>query len=119
MNIADATVSAVVIDCHDPDRLFTFWSSICGVQKAQQFPGFIFSTELPGNRIRLAFQKVPEDKMTKNRLHLDMNHDDPEAFVARVESLGGSRLHDHRVGDFHWTVLADPEGNEFCVSPPH
>ena len=119
MTIANANVGAVVIDCRDPEALFAFWSSITGVDKAQEFPGFIFCTEFPGNHIRLAFQEVPEDKMTKNRLHLDMGHEDPEAFITHVESLGGSRLADHQIGDFHWTVLADPEGNEFCVAAHH
>ena len=119
MTFATAKVGAVVIDCHDPNALFAFWSSLTGVDKVQESPGFIFCTELPGNHIRLAFQQVPEDKVTKNRLHLDMGHEDPEAFITHVESLGGSRLGDRQIGDFHWTVLADPEGNEFCVSPLH
>ena len=119
MSTEPARVGAIVIDCHDPDGLFSFWSEITGVEIAQEFPGFIFCTELPGNSIRLAFQQVPEDKVTKNRLHLDLGHEDPEALIASVEDLGGSRLHDHQIGDFHWTVMADPEGNEFCIAPLH
>ncbi len=119
MTVANARIGAIVIDCHDPEALFGFWSAITGVDKAEQVSEFIFSTALASSHIRLAFQKVPEDKVVKNRLHLDMGHEDPEAFIAHVESLGGSRLDDHQIGDFHWTVLADPEGNEFCVSPLH
>ena len=55
----------------------------------------------------------------KNRMHLDLVAEDPEALVARVLALGGSRLADHEMGDLHWTVMADPEGNEFCVTPKH
>jgi predicted enzyme related to lactoylglutathione lyase len=94
-----------------------FWSQIIGIEIDHEFPGYIFGTRIPGNHIRLAFQKVPEDKSVKNRLHLDMSHEDPEALIVKVESLGGSRIEDHELGGFTWTVLADPEGNEFCVTP--
>jgi predicted enzyme related to lactoylglutathione lyase len=111
-----ARLGAIMIDCHDPDALMEFWSQIVGIEVAQKYPGYIFGTKLPGNHIRLAFQRVPEDKTTKNRLHLDLSHDDPEALIAKVLDLGGSRLADHEVSGSHWTVLADPEGNEFCVT---
>ncbi len=105
-----------MIDCHDPDVLLAFWSEIVGIEERLRFPGYIFGSKVPGNHIGLAFQQVPEDKTVKNRLHLDLSHPDPEAFIAVVERLGGSRLQDHDVSGFHWTVLADPEGNEFCVT---
>jgi len=114
-----ARVGVIMIDCHDPQALFEFWSRIVDIETEHVWPTYIFSTKLPGNHIRLAFQKVPEDKVVKNRLHLDLGHPDPEAFVALVESLGGSRLADHGDEGFQWTVLADPEGNEFCVTTPH
>ena len=114
-----ARVGAIMIDCHDPASLFEFWSKIVGVEVEHRFPAYIFTTTLPGNSIRLAFQQVPEDKVTKNRLHLDLAHTDPEAFIAQVEALGGSRIEDHQMVEFSWTVLADPEGNEFCVTLDH
>lgn len=114
-----ARIGAIMIDCHDPEVLFGFWSQIVDVEVEHRYPDYIFTTKLPNNHIRLAFQKVPEDKVVKNRLHVDLAHVDPEAFITRVESLGGSRLSDHGTGDFSWTVLADPEGNEFCVTTPH
>lgn len=117
MTETPARVGAVMIDCHDPESLMGFWSQIIGIEIDHEFPGYIFGTRIPGNYIRLAFQKVPENKEVKNRLHLDMSHEDPEAFIAKVESLGGSRVEDHDVGGFTWTVLTDPEGNEFCVTP--
>jgi predicted enzyme related to lactoylglutathione lyase len=108
-----------MIDCHDPSSLFEFWSRIIGVETEHVWPAYIFTTNLPGNNIRLAFQKVPENKVVKNRLHLDLAHPEPEEFIALVESLGGSRIEDHHTDGFGWTVLADPEGNEFCVTKPH
>lgn len=119
MSVEKAKVGSIMIDCKSPERLFEFWNDIVGVDIAQSFPRYIFTTELPGNRIRLGFQKVPEHKTVKNRVHIDLTHEDPEAFVAHVIEVGGSKVDDHRVGDFHWTVLADPEGNEFCVTAPH
>lgn len=118
-DVAHASVRAIMIDCHDPVALFDFWSEIVGVEVEHRYPAYIFTTTLPGNHIRLAFQQVPEDKVVKNRLHLDVAHPDPAAFIALVESLGGSRIEDHQIGEFGWTVLADPEGNEFCVTPEH
>jgi len=119
LTVSHARVGAVMIDCYDPSSLFGFWSKIVGVEVEHVWPDYIFTTKLPGNDIRLAFQKVSEDKVVKNRLHLDLRHPDPEAFISLVESLGGSRIEDHHTGELGWTVLADPEGNEFCIVAPH
>jgi hypothetical protein len=62
----------------------------------------------------LIFVSVPEGKAVKNRLHIDLVPDDQAAEVARLEALG-ARLADVGQGDVTWRVLADPEGNEFCV----
>ena len=115
----NARVGAIMIDCHNPVALSKFWSAIVGVEVEHRYPAYIFTTTLPGNHIRLAFQQVPEDKVVKNRLHLDLAHPDPEAFIAKVVSLGGSRIEDHKTDEFGWTVLADPEGNEFCITIEH
>jgi len=61
---------------------------------------------------------VPEAKTTKNRLHIDLDPDDQAAEVDRVIALGARRV-DVGQGDVSWVVLADPEGNEFCVLRPH
>jgi predicted enzyme related to lactoylglutathione lyase len=62
---------------------------------------------------------VPEAKAVKNRMHLDVAAADPEALISRVVALGGIRLQSHEMGDTRWTVMADPEGNEFCVIQRH
>jgi predicted enzyme related to lactoylglutathione lyase len=118
-DIGYARIGAIMIDCHDPEGLFEFWSQIVGVEVEHRYPAYIFTTTIPGGNIRLGFQQVPEDKVTKNRLHLDLAHPDPEAFTARVEALGGSRIENHQMDDFSWSVLADPEGNEFCITLEH
>lgn len=119
MTVAKARVTSVMIDCHDPEKLMTFWSEITGIEVTQRYPGYVFGSKVPGNHIRISFQQVDEDKVVKNRLHLDLAHEDPDALVARVLELGGSRVENHETSGFHWTVLADPEGNEFCVTPLH
>jgi predicted enzyme related to lactoylglutathione lyase len=63
-----------------------------------------------------SFIKVPEHKSVKNRLHVDVTADDREVEVARLMGLGGSRASDHDEWGAVWTVMADPEGNEFCVA---
>jgi hypothetical protein len=69
---------------------------------------------------RVLFQLVPEEKTVKNRMHLDVRvgpDEDVEAVVARLTARGATFLHQGRQGPLAWTTLADPEGNEFCVSP--
>ena len=64
----------------------------------------------------IAFQQVPEAKSGKNRVHLDLHTDDVMAEVARAIELGASEVDRQAWDDFHWIVLADPEGNEFCIA---
>ena len=61
------------------------------------------------------FAKVPEPKVAKN-LHLDLMAPDPEAEVTRLVELGGIRIAEREEHGYTWTVMADPEGNEFCVA---
>ncbi|GAB3655534.1 VOC family protein [Actinocorallia lasiicapitis] len=72
-----------------------------------------------GEGRRLLFQDVPEPKTGKNRLHLDV-HSGPESLdslVARLESLGATRVEEHDKGPAgHWWIMRDPEGNEFCAT---
>jgi Glyoxalase-like domain len=65
-----------------------------------------------GEPPQLTFQLVPESKVVKNRVHLDLGTDDRAAEIARLVSRGATVLAEHD----HWTTLADPDGNEFCVS---
>jgi predicted enzyme related to lactoylglutathione lyase len=71
-----------------------------------------------GQGVSIAFQKVPEPKVGKNRVHVDLLADDVEAEAARIETLGGRRLWASNDPDDVFVVLADPEGNEFCVIAP-
>ena len=66
----------------------------------------------------LAFLRVPEGKTVKNRLHIDLRPDDQAAEVERLEALGARRISVGQGAESTWVVLADPDGNEFCVLRP-
>jgi catechol 2,3-dioxygenase-like lactoylglutathione lyase family enzyme len=114
---ATAVVGSVMIDCNDLETVVGFWKEILSLEEKMRFPGYVFLGRVSPKGPRLAFQQVPEPKTVKNRVHLDLEAGDPEAFVARAIELGASRLADHEMPGIHWTVMADPEGNEFCVAP--
>ena len=113
------------IDCADPDGLARFWCSALGYEVRDEEDGFVTigSPQVPEGRSRpgpvpptLAFARVPEGKSVKNRLHLDLSPTDRDQAeeVRRLLDLG-ARLADVGQGDQSWVVMADPEGNEFCV----
>jgi hypothetical protein len=115
----------LAIDCADPHALARFWCSVLDyeVQDDDETTVTIGSAMAPEVRNRLGpvpptltFAQVPERKTVKNRLHLDLNPTDLEQDdeVRRLLDLG-ARHADVGQGDESWVVLADPEGNEFCV----
>ncbi|GAB3464159.1 VOC family protein [Streptomonospora sediminis] len=117
----------LAIDCADPSGLARFWCSVLGyeVQDQDQEDGVVMigPPEVPEGKGRrgpvppaLTFARVPEGKTGKNRLHLDVNPTDTDrdTEVRRLLALG-ARHADVGQGDDSWVVLADPEGNEFCV----
>jgi Glyoxalase-like domain len=113
-------VAAILTDCADPAALARFWTGAAGwpVNYAEHN---ICGLRAPsGVGPYLEFLRVPEEKSVKNRLHPDVapyRADDPVAEIARLRQLGAI-LVDVGQGDVAWTVLADPEGNEFCVLSP-
>lgn len=102
----------VVFDVDDPQKVAGFWAAALERESIEGEPGE-WAT-LPGDP-RLDFMKVPEDKISKNRVHIDWYAPDREAEVNRLMDLGATRLWDVKNEDFEWTTLADVEGNEFCV----
>ena len=103
-----------VIDAVDPVSLGRWWADALGWvvlnDTWDEFEIRPTADRMPG----LMFASVPEAKAGKNRLHLDFRPDDQEAEVARLLGLGARRA-DVGQGESSWVVLADPEGNEFCV----
>ncbi len=109
----------LVIDCHDPRALARFWAAVLGQKILYESDDEVIvgagEQAYPG----LCFLPVPDVKTVKNRLHIDLNPDDQQAEVERLLALG-ARPADVGQGDgVGWVVLADPEGNEFCVLRPH
>jgi hypothetical protein len=105
----------ITIDARHHRTLAEFWRHALGYVVAVETDDEV-AIEPPGLEScpALVFVPVPEDKSVKNRVHLDLAPDDQAAEVARLESLGARRV-DVGQGDVTWVVMADPEGNEFCV----
>lgn len=113
-------VASVVINALDHDRLVEFWKDLLDVEIAQSYPPhFTWLAPQREGGISIAIQTVPDPTPGRNRLHIDTMVDDLDEAVRRIEELGGSFLEDHTAGDFAWKVMADPEGNEFCIAPGH
>jgi predicted enzyme related to lactoylglutathione lyase len=114
-------VAAVVIDCRDPAALARFWAAAAGWAVQRQHPDLVSLRSASGEGPYLELLRVPGAKTVKDRVHLDVAPrpgDDPAAEVARLRRLGAVPA-DVGQGRVTWTVLADPEGNEFCVLSPH
>ena len=110
-------IDEVVFDCAQPAVLAAFWAGVLGGQPVERDEAWWYV--LPPGWTQLSFQKVPEAKTVKNRVHLDVRVQDIEAATARAEALGARRVgevHRDRAGSFQ--VLLDPEGNEWCVVTP-
>jgi predicted enzyme related to lactoylglutathione lyase len=104
----------VVVDAEDPARLARWWAEALGYQIVHEEPGEVEIRRTPDEMPGLLFTPVPDAKTVKNRLHIDLRPDDQEAEVERLVDMGARRA-DIGQRDVSWVVLADPEGNEFCV----
>lgn len=107
----------IVVDCRDCSSLARWWQVAIGWQLVDEENGAVELAPAPGQTPSMMFIDVAEQKQGKNRLHLDWVPDDQQEEVERLVSLGASRV-DIGQGDVSWVVLADPEGNEFCVLSP-
>jgi len=113
-------IDTVTIDAADPPALAGFWSAALGWGQRTDEDGDIWIEPGEGHpefgAVRpLLIVRVAESKAGKNRLHLDLVPDDHEWEVERMESLGATRSDIGQTGNESWVVLADPEGNEFCI----
>jgi predicted enzyme related to lactoylglutathione lyase len=114
---------ALVLDCQDLDRCADFWSAALGYRRAGALWEPYVSLRPDGGRQgpELLLQRVPEAKSSqKNRLHLDLRTWDLGAELDRLRGVGAQVLTADPIeeGGWTWYVLADPEGNEFCVLQP-
>ena len=112
---------AVVLDCADLDRSAAFWCAALGYVGEPDSTGR-YRRLLPadGDGVELLLQRVPESKVTKNRMHLDLRVPDLDEEVARLVALGAEHTTGSRIEEdgWIWYVLVDPDGNEFCVLRP-
>ena len=114
-------IQCLTIDSRDPHALAAFWSQALSWPLTDEGDNEVF-IECPAEPGTvpypdILFLRVDDAKSNKNRLHLDLRPDDQAAEVARLESLGATRIEIGQSAepDATWVVMADPEGNEFCV----
>ena len=105
----------VIIDCEDVEKMSAFWSAALDLEHIWTGPrgGHLLAAK-DGSTCRLAMFPVSEAKAGKNRVHFDLRPEDQDDEVHRLEQLGVTRI-DIGQGDVSWVVMADPEGNEFCI----
>ncbi|MFF2732102.1 VOC family protein [Streptomyces sp. NPDC058008] len=108
----------LAVDAHDLPSLARFWCAVLDWQVLFEDEDEVVigadASALPG----MCFLPVPEGKTVKNRLHIDLAPDDLSTEVERIIALGARRVDVGQSTDVTWVVLADPEGNEFCVLRP-
>ena len=113
-------VGEIVIDCADHEVVVGFWMAALGDYERHEMNEqyvAIAPRERGAGRPPILFQKVPERKTVKNRVHLDLRGDSMADEVARLTALGATVIAERTLGEsLRWTVMADPEGNEFCIS---
>lgn len=104
-------IGSVTIDSDNPRVMADFWSKALAYVISQENDDLAIAEDPNDTDVELVFVRVPEEKRVKNRVHLDLGADDMDSEVKRLESLGAAKVEIIR----HWTVMRDPEGNEFCV----
>jgi Glyoxalase-like domain len=107
-------VIMVTIDCVDPQALGAFWSAALDLPVATDIGDYIYLAKPESGGIVVSLQKVPEPRLGKNRVHLDLTGDRVTE-VPRLVALGATVVEEHVVPGTAWTILEDPEGNVFCV----
>jgi len=116
-------IQCLCIDTANPAALADFWQSALGWRRTFEEDDQI-ALEPPAGSSEdgivpdLLFLRVPEEKAGKNRLHLDLRPEDQAAEVARLQGLGAVLADVGQGAEATWVVLADPDGNEFCVLRP-
>jgi hypothetical protein len=115
--VTDLRIQALAIDTGDPSAIAAFWEAAIGWRRTYDSADEVVLEPPVGDPVGvdILFLKVPEGKAGKNRLHLDLRPKDQAAEVARLEGLGARRVDIGQGSDKTWVVMADPDGNEFCV----
>lgn len=111
--MAAPRISGFILDVSDGPRAAAFWAGVFETEVAFEFDEYLF---FDVDDIHLVLQVVPDPRVVKNRAHFDLTSGDPSELIERVLSLGGSVVSAVDKSSYALTVLADPDGNEFCVS---
>jgi predicted enzyme related to lactoylglutathione lyase len=114
------TLHHVVVDAHDLPKLARFWTQALGWTVLSERPREIVIGPDVTAPVGICFMPVTDPKTVKNRVHLDLTTSatDRDKEIERLIALGARRVDIGQTGNESWTVLADPEGNEFCVIRP-
>jgi predicted enzyme related to lactoylglutathione lyase len=110
------SIGAITIDTNDLERASAFWQEVTGYNLKSSDESGTFLGHPGGSGPDLYLQVVPERRRGKNRLHLDLVADDYDGEVARVRALGASEVRAFDQSGSRWTVLADTDGNQFCIA---
>ena len=107
----------LVLDCAEPEKLAAFWAPALGIERLGAAGQYVLLASRTGAIPKLLLQRVEEPKSAKNRMHLDIETPDVGGEVNRLEALGARRVEagERCEHGSRWVVMADPEGNEFCV----
>jgi hypothetical protein len=112
-------VSEIIIDCAEHGAVVDFWVAAMGYERHDENDQYVFLVPPDrgvAGRPVIGFQKVPEPKVVKNRIHLDLHAEVMADEVARLQGLGATFVAERSLGEIRWTVMEDPERNEFCVA---
>ncbi len=120
LGMTSLAIQCFNLDTTDPDRTASFWETALGWRRTHETADEVVleppaGSPQDGVAPDLLFLRVPEGKTVKNRWHPDLRPTDQAAEVARLEALGATRLDVGQGDDVSWVVMADPDGNEFCV----
>jgi predicted enzyme related to lactoylglutathione lyase len=115
--VAEIPQLGLVLDCHDPEALASFWAEALGYVILGDVENYVLLVPDGRPGPKLLLQRVPERKAGKNRMHVDIEVLDIEAVADRLEQQGARRISAHAQAEHgsRWILMADPEGNEFCV----
>ena len=105
---------AITMDVNNLETCAKFWSQVLGADILYQNDKYLRLGQ-KGKRPTLLLQKVPEPHKVKNRVHIDLDVPNLDAAVNRVQELGGNKLRQLNEYGIEWAVMADPDGNEFCL----
>ena len=111
-----AFIKYVTFDCGDPRQLAAFWSEVTGYTLVMEEDDFAALAAPDERGVRgILFWRVPEPKAAKSRMHVDLAATNPQEEVERLMGLGAQKVEHRGANGRSWTVMLDPEGNEFCL----